>query len=278
MDVYGIDFTSSPSRKKPLTCAHCQLADGALHLVEEFLWDSYEGFERFLQQEGVWVAALDFPFGQPRQFIEAIGWPETWADYTRHVQQIGKKAFCEEIKRFKAERAGGDKEYFRETDRYAGGVSPMKIDFVPVGRMFAEGAPRLLDSPALIPHLKTGDADRVIVEAYPGVAVKTLVGDKNNYKSDDRRKQSEAQLSKRLAILEAAAKADNPYGFPVNARADVATDPTGDRLDALLCAVQAAWAWLRREEAFGAPKSVDPLEGWIADPTVFRLAKGSCLR
>ncbi|MYD88520.1 MAG: hypothetical protein F4Y14_21605, partial [Acidobacteria bacterium] len=43
-------------------------------------------------------------------------------------------------------------------------------------------------------------------------------------------------------------------------------DPTGDSLDALLCAVQAAWAWRNRSWLFGNAARVDPLEGWIADP------------
>lgn len=40
------------------------------------------------------------------------------------------------------------------------------------------------------------------------------------------------------------------------------------QLDALLCAIQAAWAWTQRDQGFGLPKHVDPLEGWIADPHV----------
>jgi hypothetical protein len=41
-------------------------------------------------------------------------------------------------------------------------------------------------------------------------------------------------------------------------------DATGDRLDAALCAMQAAWAWRRRDDNYGLPAHVDPLEGWIA--------------
>jgi hypothetical protein len=49
---------------------------------------------------------------------------------------------------------------------------------------------------------------------------------------------------------------------------DPAGDPAGDRLDALLCAIQAAWAWTMRGEGYGAPEHLDPLEGWIADPSL----------
>jgi hypothetical protein len=47
---------------------------------------------------------------------------------------------------------------------------------------------------------------------------------------------------------------------------DLADDPSGDSLDALLCAVQAAWSWTQRRNNYGEPEGSDTLEGWIADP------------
>jgi len=52
-------------------------------------------------------------------------------------------------------------------------------------------------------------------------------------------------------------------------------DEDADLLDAVLAAVQAAWAWQRREAssgAFGIPPGVDRSEGWIVDPLTFRRA------
>lgn len=46
----------------------------------------------------------------------------------------------------------------------------------------------------------------------------------------------------------------------------ICDDPGADHLDALLCAVQAAWAWSKREYGFGKPDNFDALEGHIADP------------
>jgi predicted RNase H-like nuclease len=43
-------------------------------------------------------------------------------------------------------------------------------------------------------------------------------------------------------------------------------DATADRLDALLCAIQSAWAWTQRDQNFGVPVDADPAEGWIVDP------------
>jgi hypothetical protein len=45
-------------------------------------------------------------------------------------------------------------------------------------------------------------------------------------------------------------------------------DPMADSLDALLCAVQAAWAYSQRNNGYGIPSHCDPLEGWIVDPTM----------
>lgn len=56
------------------------------------------------------------------------------------------------------------------------------------------------------------------------------------------------------------------YSLKVEADPNLAEDPSGDRLDALLCAIQAAWAWTQREKGFGIPDSMDFPEGAIADP------------
>jgi len=63
-------------------------------------------------------------------------------------------------------------------------------------------------------------------------------------------------------------KLEAGYGLRVEAARTLADDPTGDQLDALLCAVQAAWAWTMREFHYGAPRDADALEGWIADPSL----------
>jgi hypothetical protein len=58
------------------------------------------------------------------------------------------------------------------------------------------------------------------------------------------------------------------YGFAIEAPAGLCDDPAGDHLDALLGAIQAAWAWDNRANRFGVPRTADPLEGWITDPAI----------
>jgi hypothetical protein len=65
-------------------------------------------------------------------------------------------------------------------------------------------------------------------------------------------------------------KLETRYGLLVKAPRSLADDPTGDQLDALLCAIQAAWAWTMKAQRYGAPEGADALEGWIADPTLSR--------
>jgi hypothetical protein len=69
------------------------------------------------------------------------------------------------------------------------------------------------------------------------------------------------------------------YGFAVDLSDaladDCIQDGSGDRLDAVLCAVQAAWAHLQRDHNYGIPRDCDRNEGWIVDPWLQeRLANG----
>ena len=43
-------------------------------------------------------------------------------------------------------------------------------------------------------------------------------------------------------------------------------DATGDMLDAVLCAMQAAWGHQQRDNNYAIPESIDLAEGWIVDP------------
>lgn len=268
MRILGIDFTSSPSRRKPITCLHCTL-DGELlraHCIEE--WSEYEPFESALAKPGPWIAGIDFPFGQSRRFVEGIGWPLCWAEYVRHAGKLGRTGFCEALDRYKADRKPGDKEHRRATDKAAGSVSPQKLYGVPVGLMFFEGAPRLLASGVTIPHLQDGNLERIVVEAYPGVLARQFIG-RRSYKNDTKKKQTADQREARRELLKSLREeAQRCYGFGIDAADELCDDPGGDPLDALLCAVQAAWAWRRRKDRFGAPEAVDTLEGWIADPSL----------
>lgn len=62
----------------------------------------------------------------------------------------------------------------------------------------------------------------------------------------------------------------NYYGLRVELTDEMAEmlirDGMGDKLDALLCGVQAGWAFLQRDSGYGIPGECDGVEGWIVDP------------
>ena len=152
----------------------------------------------------------------------------------------------------------------------AGAISPQKLYGVPVGLMFFEGAPRLLQSGVSVPGLQAGDPERIAVEAYPGALVRKLAG-RRSYKSDTASKQTSDQLEARREIVTALRDGAliETHGCRVRVNDEIADDPAADDLDALLCAVQAAAAWIQRDAGFGAPADVDANEGWIAEPTIY---------
>ncbi len=271
--VYGMDFTSAPRRAKPITRACC-LLDGSVLTVEGFEdLVSFDAFERALTQPGRWVAGIDFPFGQSRKLVSNLGWPLAWSDYVGLVAGMTREQFVETLEAYKAQRPAGDKEHRRRTDQQAGSISPQKLYGVPVGKMFYEGARRLLRSPvSIVPVRPTAD-DRVVLEAYPALVARRWAG-RDGYKSDTRSKQTDAQRATRERIVAGLAswQSRETYGIDLACtaqhRARVIDDATGDQLDALLCAVQAASAWLQRDAGYGVPEDADVLEGWIVDPAL----------
>ncbi len=267
LTVLGIDFTSAPGPRKPMTCARMRLDGDVLRFDGLSRWDSFAQFEKALSAPGHWVAGLDFPFGQSRRLVENLGWPKDWAGYVRKVGSMDRKEFRETLEDYKRDRPIGDKHHKRACDVLSRSQSPQSLNYTPVGLMFFEGAPRLLASGVHLPFHHDGDENRIALEAYPGVAARGFIGN-TSYKSDDRKKQTPEQHRARQDLwtrLTGQPGLDR-YGFRVDVPQELAEDPGADDLDAVICAVQAAWGWTRRGEAFGVPRDVDRLEGWITDP------------
>ena len=273
MLIIGVDFTSAPRRQKPITSVTGRYIDDRL-VVENFSrMVSFDQFETLLEREGPWIAGMDFPFGQSRKFVQNMNWPMSWERYVSLVAGMSRDQFANALEAYKAPRMEGDKEHRRETDRLAGAISPQKLYGVPVGKMFYEGARRLLSTSAsILPVRVTGD-NRLVVEAYPALVARRFTQGEG-YKSDTRARQTEAQRRAREKIV-AGLRSDAfmaEYGYEVQYsepdRSMMIDDPTGDELDALLCAIQAAWAWKERNSGFGIPEDVDVLEGWIIDPAL----------
>lgn len=252
---------------------HCTLEGRLLRANRLEVWPDFAPFEEALKVPGPWIVGIDFPFGQSRTFIENIGWPDDWAGYVEYAGSLGREGFRNALDAYRARRPFGDKEHRRATDVAASSVSPQKLHGVPVGLMFFEGAPRLVRSGVTIPALQSGDPERIVVEAYPGVLARQLIG-RAGYKTDNPGKQTEKQHQIRHVMLDHIlnGQIEASYGLGVQAPKNLADDPNGDQLDALLCAIQAAWAWTMREHGYGMPCGTDSLEGWIADPSLRQTA------
>jgi hypothetical protein len=131
----------------------------------------------------------------------------------------------------------------------------MKLVNPPVALMFQEGAPRLADAGVHIPGLADGDRSRVALEAYPGLFARSVIG-RTSYKNDTKAKQTAARRAAREQIVRR---------LPIKTRIGklLIDDGSGDALDAVICAVQAAWGWRRRRRNFGLPDRIESCEGWI---------------
>ena len=264
--ILGVDFTSAPRPRKPITVARGHLAGGAfaLEAIEPIV--DWPGFERLLAAPGPWIGGFDFPFGLPREAVVDLGWPREWRLLVEHCAVLGRIELRAAFDAYRATRPAGRKYPHRATDIPAGSHSPIKLVNPPVALMFLEGAPRLARAGVTIPGLATGDPTRVAVEAYPGFAARAIT--RASYKADETRKQTPARRRERAAIVARLTRDGGPFGFPLDGTRSLirslVDDGSGDRLDAVLAAMQAAWCLKRRARNWGLPRSIDPLEGWIA--------------
>ncbi len=269
--LLGIDFTSAPRRAKPITVA-CGHLDGAGAVLDRFeRCADWPSFEALLARPGPWLGAFDFPFGLPREAVLDLGWPQGWAALVRHCAALGKPAFRAALDAYRESRPVGRRYAHRATDLPARSHSPLKLVNPPVGLMFLEGAPRLLAAGVQVPGMHDGDAQRIAIEAYPGLLARRITN--ASYKSDERRKQTEERRAARIDIVAALTAerpaTENTWDTPVLVatpaqRQALVADASGDLLDAALALLQAAAAACHGPPRFGLPPKMDPLEGWIA--------------
>jgi hypothetical protein len=274
MVIYGLDFTSSPNRRKPVTCAAGSFARGILVIEALETFPSFTEFEMFLARPGPWRAGFDFPFGQPRRLLTDLGLKNDWATAVLRFSGYSRDGFVKLLNDYRALRPKGDKQHRRKTDELAKSCSPMMLYGVPVGKMFFEGASRLLKSGISILPVCPRDDSRVAVEAYPKLVAKRYA-DGNKYKAEDKRSQSAAQRETReWIIMGLESHAYRDFGFQFRLAAQVREkalgNPTGDFLDAVLCAVQAAWSAGQKNPPDGIPTDCD-VEGWIVDPGLLQI-------
>jgi hypothetical protein len=283
--LWGCDFTSAPSRRKPVVLAvgRSEGRPGAQPVVLERFetFDTLTALGQRLNGPGRWVGGFDLPFGLPRELVLALGWPTDWLACMRHYAHLSREEIRRTFSAFCDARPVGGKFAHRATDGPAGSSPSMKWVNPPVAYMLHAGVPLLLQAGICLPGLHPGEPDnldaqaqpqRVALEAYPGLLARSVLGTRS-YKSDDRAKHTTERLLARKDLLHALEVGTAPLLASMGARLRlsdaqrdaVLADASGDRLDALLCLLQAAWAWAQHEAGhprYGLP-DFDPLEGWI---------------
>jgi hypothetical protein len=300
----GVDFSCAPDARKPITVAWGERRGAVLRLDRLDALPSLDAFEALLAPaheraaEG-WLGGFDFPFGLPRIFVDALV-----AHRLPDAAPVSGEAACDALVRalhahctnrqgFQALIDGWgtqwgpgtrpDKLPHRTADLALPGTqstSPLQTRYVPVGKMYFEGLKRLVSANVTLPGLRDAcpsdaqsdapaAAPRLAFEAYPGLLATEVLG-KRSYKSDDKARQDPDRLMARLTLIDALEQGRTRLGLRLKLspaqRDHLASDPKGDRLDAVLCLLQAGWADMQREAGdarCGMPKSVDPVEGWI---------------
>ena len=270
--LLGCDFTSAPTRRKPIVLAVGRSDRGRVVLQGLQLAESLDAWTERLRSPGPWVGGFDLPFGLPRELVQALGWPLDWRACIAHCAGLPRSAVREAFAAFCAARPVGGKFAHRATDGPAGSSPSMKWVNPPVAFMLHAGVPRLIEAGVDLPGLHPGDPTRVALEAYPGLLARCVLGN-TSYKSDDKAKQTPERLIARRTLLNALENGQAPLlqaaGLRLRLthaqRDELADDASGDRLDAVLCLLQAAWALQRHRDGdarWGLP-AFDPLEGWI---------------
>jgi hypothetical protein len=264
MHIVGVDFTSSPRRAKPITVAHGRLSGTILHVERVDSFPDWGSYETWLASPGPWVGAFDFPFGLSRELVEHLGWPQTWAGLVDHCAALPRAELRAVFKAFCDARPAGNKFAHRVTDGPAGSSPSMKWVNPPVAYMFHEGTRRLLKAGVTVYGLHPGDPQRIALEGYPGLVARQVT--RASYKSDERAKQTPERRAARASIVAALENGVHPLGITVqmkkSLRQRLIADGTADWLDAVLCAVAAAWA--ARQPDYGMPSAMDQVEGWTA--------------
>lgn len=281
----GCDFSSSPSPRKPIVFATGSLERGRVQLSGLQSVYTLQTYAHWLAEDRPWVCGFDFPFGLPRELIETLGWPLEWLACMRHYAHLSRPQIRQAFAGFCQARPAGRKFAHRATDPGAGSSPSMKWVNPPVAYMLHAGVPPLIEAGVQVPGLLGAQqareaaphrahlAPRVALEAYPGLLARELLGpagQRRSYKSDERAKQTPERLIARKDLITALENGQTRLGLRIklsHAQRDaLIDDASGDRLDAVLCLVQAAWAWQQHGQGhpcYGLPAAIDPLEGWI---------------
>jgi hypothetical protein len=273
VNIIGVDFSGAKSDQNTWL-AQGRLEDGALRL-KECRPVSREDLTRLLAAlVGPTVAALDFPFGVPQEFARcwlphAQTMPDLW-DAAAKMDLAGFIALRNEFVRGYGERKRRGDALFPECYSPLHQVNPNMVPMTFYGMAMLH---QLWPGGWQVPPLEhQGPADRVLLEAMPGAALKAMGLPHKGYKNG---KDRQRLREKRLQILDGL---EERSGVPLRGLAGLREEclQHHDALDAVVAAVTAA-LWVRDPSAFRCPNpeagdeiEASRLEGWLYAPVLLR--------
>ncbi|MDP3221872.1 MAG: hypothetical protein Q8M96_01930, partial [Rubrivivax sp.] len=202
-ELWGVDFSSAPTARKPVVLATGLRVGSVLRLQGLRLLPRMADFETLLAASGPWLGAFDFPFGLPKAFVLAQSLGDSAQAVITELQRRcpTRMAFRALVDSWGNTQPAGRRLLHRRTDAAMPGISstsPLQTRYVPVGFMYYEGFSRLVQAGVHLPGLHEGDPKRVALEGYPGLLAHEIIG-RRSYKNDD----SSERLLARKTLVEA---------------------------------------------------------------------------
>ena len=88
--LLGCDFSSSPTRRKPIVLAWGRCQGARVHLERLQLCETLGDWGQVMAQDSDWVGGFDLPFGLPRALVEQLNWPLTWRACMDHYASLDR--------------------------------------------------------------------------------------------------------------------------------------------------------------------------------------------
>lgn len=250
--------------------ARGRVQDGVLTIEAVDDLGSFDAYRAALEALPPSLVAIDHPFGLPRAFLEDVSWTGDWARVVERGREMGATGFVAVVAAFRDGQPTGSKHPLRAIDHLAGSASPVNVVNPPVGRMWQTCTPILIDVGADVrPVRPNPGANVTAIEGYAALVAQNLVGTRS-YKSESAAGDSGDRRTARRRLIAALGEpiCREVYcvtvRLPGSLRMAFQESHKADRLDAVLCAVQAAWAG--HQPNLGIPADADTLEGWTPDP------------
>lgn len=263
--IYGVDFSTAPSKSKPIVVCSGILDASVLRVTPLANFVSVSDFGDWFCALESGVVGIDAAFGLPVEFSSwAYPGLDEWSSLTAKIQQEGFSGLEAKILAFRATRESGFKEPVRLADKPHRAASPLKLLNPPMAKMFFLISGLLAKSSHDVWPVRRCQSDVKVSEIYPGAFPRKLLAGKsykNDPKGDLDRPQRRTQI---LEFLEdETRKGDVGWSlrFEDQAHRDLCLrDPKADHLDAVIAAYEAVGLALGLHESSAA---WHPMEGKI---------------